>query len=273
MREQAARRVGLGVIADEDHRIERLVEALDHAVTLEAVADQPRARIEILGQQIALAAVRVVDDDFGGAAFERAADRGVGVFGHQLARAAVFGAAGAGLIVADDAADAFHVDGDVDAPCLAPARQRQPRRTRREHEGHEDNFSKHKMPLALPKKSSCSSCYLRVLRGLLLRHVERRADEHLLRQAAHDLDRLVDDRLRHAGDAVLAAQVHELRGFDRVRRDLLDSPLPSCVRGRPPSGSAVKSVSRTPGCAWACRPPGSTSSFRDRDRSCRCRRR
>ncbi len=55
--EQSARRVGLGVIADKDDGIERLVESFDHAVTLEAVADQPRARIEIFRQQVALAAV------------------------------------------------------------------------------------------------------------------------------------------------------------------------------------------------------------------------
>ena len=154
VREQAARRVGLGVIADEDHRVERLVEPLDHAVALEAVADQPGARIEILGKQVALAAVRVVDDDFGGAAVERAADRGVGVLGHQLARAVVFGLAGAGLIVADHAADAFHVDRDVDllAPALQAATKTQTRRTRRTR----SKFSKGTMH-ALPKKfvSSC----------------------------------------------------------------------------------------------------------------------
>ena len=110
MREQAARRVRLGVIADEDHGVVGFVEALDHAMPLEAVTDEPRARIEILRQQIALAAVRIVHDHFRGAAGKRPSDRGVGIFGHQLARAAILRLAGAGLIVADHTADAFHID-------------------------------------------------------------------------------------------------------------------------------------------------------------------
>src|SRR5688500_6090467 len=55
----------------------------------------------------------------------------------------------------------------------------------------------------------------------LLRQFEHLAHEHFFGKAAHDLDRLVDDRLRHAGEAVLAAELHELGCFNRVRGDLL----------------------------------------------------
>ena len=85
MREQPARRVGLGVVADEDDRVEGFVETLHHAVTFEAMADQPRARIQIFRKEIALAAVRVVHDHFGGPARKRAANRRIRILGHQLA--------------------------------------------------------------------------------------------------------------------------------------------------------------------------------------------
>ena len=85
VRKQAARRVGLGVIADENHRVERVVQTFDHAMAFEAVADQPRARIEVLGQQIALAAMRIIDHHFRRAAGEGAANGRVRVFRHQLA--------------------------------------------------------------------------------------------------------------------------------------------------------------------------------------------
>ena len=124
VREQAAGLPGLRVIADEDRRVERVVEPLHHPGPLEAVADQTRARLEVLQPQVAHAAVRVVDDDLGGAAGARAADGGVDVVGHQLARAAVFGAGRRELIGPGDAADAFHVDRDEDfLPGLTVERQ------------------------------------------------------------------------------------------------------------------------------------------------------
>lgn len=73
------------MITDEDHGVKGFIEAFDHAMTLEAVADQAGAGIEVFRQEVALAAMRIVDDDFGRAAGKRAANRGVGVFSHQLA--------------------------------------------------------------------------------------------------------------------------------------------------------------------------------------------
>src|SRR5918995_7484823 len=56
-----------------------------------------------------------------------------------------------------------------------------------------------------------SFLWLFVLRsGCALRGIHHRSHEHVLRHGTHDLDRPIDDRLRHAGDAVLAGEIHEL---------------------------------------------------------------
>ena len=67
---KAARRISLAVVPDEDHRVEGLVEALHHAVQLEAVRDHPRPRIDILGQEVALSSVGIIDQNIGGPALQ-----------------------------------------------------------------------------------------------------------------------------------------------------------------------------------------------------------
>ena len=127
VREDATWRPSLGVVSHEYDRIEGGVEPLHHAVALEAVTDEAHPRIEILRQDVALAAVRVVHDHLGGPAIEGPANGRVGILRHQLAGTPVLGAGGRRLVVAVDAADAFHVHRDVDLACLGRRRIRQDR--------------------------------------------------------------------------------------------------------------------------------------------------
>ena len=70
--------------------------------------------MEVVGIDVAHGAVGIVDDDLGGAGFERAFDRGVDVLGHPFAAGRVFGRARRRLVAVDDPGDALHVDGDED---------------------------------------------------------------------------------------------------------------------------------------------------------------
>jgi hypothetical protein len=135
VREQSTRGVGLGVIADENDGVERVVEPLHHAVPFEAVADEARALIEIFRQEIALTPMGVVDEDVGGAAVKGAADGGIGVLRHQLAGTAVFGLSRGGLVFAADPRDAFEIDRDVNALSLLRFNAGR----HEEHEGHEEH--------------------------------------------------------------------------------------------------------------------------------------
>jgi hypothetical protein len=102
------------VVANHQHGVERLVEALHHPVTPEVVGDEPGARIEIVGEQVAAASVRVDHHEFGGSARGCSSDCRVHVFGHQLAGARILRSRAAGLFGTGHAGDPFHVGTDED---------------------------------------------------------------------------------------------------------------------------------------------------------------
>jgi hypothetical protein len=103
------------VVADEERNLEALLRprAGDHRPGLLAL-QQHGPRVEVLRRQVEHLAVAVVDEHVPRAAGEGALDRGVRLADHErdgrrVARIAPLG----GQAVAD-AADALHVDADVD---------------------------------------------------------------------------------------------------------------------------------------------------------------
>ena len=73
-----------------------------------------RARVEQIGQQIAKAAVRIVDPHLGRAAGECAFNRGVGFERHPAACGFVFAVARARLLRMKHAGNAFDIGGNED---------------------------------------------------------------------------------------------------------------------------------------------------------------
>ena len=83
VREESAVAAGLGVVADEKHRVEGGIEPLHHPVSLERIGDEPRARRQILDTKVRMGPVRVVDHNLARTSGERSANGGIGVVGHQ----------------------------------------------------------------------------------------------------------------------------------------------------------------------------------------------
>ena len=125
----AGRIVRAGVIADEDGRVDRLVDARHHAETSGPGADDTHVGRELLDQQVLPVAVRVGDDDLGRAGGLCRLDGSERLAGHELPEAAVLEPGRPELFAGDDAGDTFHVDRDVNLQLsLAAVGPRAPRR-------------------------------------------------------------------------------------------------------------------------------------------------
>ena len=107
------------MVADEDHRVVRLVQTFHHAQrAIAPVADEQSLRAEKVGQDVAAGIVGVADDDFRRPGGQGALDGGVGLGRHQAPEQAVIVAADGDIVPADDAADSFHVHADEDFQAL-----------------------------------------------------------------------------------------------------------------------------------------------------------
>ena len=119
MLEDGVGRRGPGVVADEDHGVERLVQAFHHAQrAIAPVADEQSLRAEKVGQDVAAGVVGVADDDFRRPGGQGALDGGIGLGRHQAPEQTVIVAADGDIVPADDAAHAFHVHADEDFQAL-----------------------------------------------------------------------------------------------------------------------------------------------------------
>src|SRR5260370_30078601 len=82
-------------------------------MALVSVADQSSGGMQILGKQIAHAAVGIINNNLGSSAINCPADSGVRILSHQLSRAGIFRATRGKLILPDNSADALNVHRDV----------------------------------------------------------------------------------------------------------------------------------------------------------------
>ena len=122
--EDGVRGRGAGMIADEDHGVERPVDALHHAQAPMRAADQRHVRGQLVGVEVVAVVVGVADHDLVGAARQAAVQRRVEVAAHEFAGGAPVLAAVRRLLVPADAADALEVDADEHFHALTPPRRR-----------------------------------------------------------------------------------------------------------------------------------------------------
>ena len=97
--------------------------------------------MEILGQDIAHPAVRVVDHDLGRSGFEQPNDDGVDVLGHPFPGVLIVARRRVRMVAVDDAPDPFHVRRDEDLErSLRLRRSRRSRRALRAQNENHDLF-------------------------------------------------------------------------------------------------------------------------------------
>ena len=123
------------VVADEDRRGERLVDALHHLQRTRKSAHDPHIVGQLVDEEALPVAVRVGDDDLGGARGADAGDRRVDLAGHPFARALVLESLRAQLRRLHHAADALHVDRDEYLPAARRLRVRRRKQERQEQQG------------------------------------------------------------------------------------------------------------------------------------------
>ena len=102
------------MVADHADGVDPLLNPGHHAEVAGLALDHLRAWIEQVCQQIAKAAMGVIDQHRAGPGVKGAGDGGIGLVGHQAAGTLVFGVAGAGLLGVEDARHTFDVSGDQD---------------------------------------------------------------------------------------------------------------------------------------------------------------
>jgi hypothetical protein len=102
------------VVADEDRRIDVVVNASHHAQSPRPRANDADIGRKLLDQQVLAVAVRIGHHDLGCAAGPGAVDGGQGLARHELTVAGILEASRPELIARHRADDALHVDGDVD---------------------------------------------------------------------------------------------------------------------------------------------------------------
>lgn len=103
---------GHGVVADEEDAVASRA-AFHHAQGLGRAAEQAHAAAEAVDVDVDLAPVRVVDQHFVGAGFQRAFGGGAHVVQFHLAAESVFGTSVHGLMNVGHAGAAFHIGADV----------------------------------------------------------------------------------------------------------------------------------------------------------------
>jgi hypothetical protein len=102
---------GFRVIADEYNRGERGVDALHHIFwTGAGAAQQARARIDIAGQQVLLAAVGIAHQNFGCAGPKRTLDSRIRLARHDGAEVRVIGTRRTHVAATHHTRQTFHVD-------------------------------------------------------------------------------------------------------------------------------------------------------------------
>src|SRR5439155_16019173 len=123
VRDRARWVAGASVVAHEKGNLKALLGtgASDHRPWLLAL-EQHGAGIEVLRGEVEHQAVAVVDEHLGGAAGERALDRGVRLTDYQCYRGRVAGIATVGRQAVADPTDALHVAADVDLHLAYDAR-------------------------------------------------------------------------------------------------------------------------------------------------------
>src|SRR6185436_7283471 len=97
-----------GVIADKDHAVKSLVNALHHHQRSRPGADYGDVLWELLNQQVLAVAVRVAYDDLGGTRLESGLGSCFHLFGHELSKAIVLKTLWSELVAGDNADYAFH---------------------------------------------------------------------------------------------------------------------------------------------------------------------
>ena len=130
VREHGRRRRDRAVVADEEGRVERAVEALHHVQRLVLARDQRGAPVQPLGPQVLHQVVRVVDEERRRAGIAGAVDRGVDLVLEQRPAALVLRAV-EHLLPVHDARRALDVGRDEDSHGTSPSRDRSRRSDRR----------------------------------------------------------------------------------------------------------------------------------------------
>ena len=148
-------RPGLGVVSDEDDRIESLVETLHHRQRLGRARDQGGPRIEGVGHDIAHAAVSIVDHDGPGSGGPQPLEYGVDVLRHPAAGRTVIGRRRVDLVAVDHTPDAFHVHRNVD---LGPGLLGGKKDCRAEKDDADDGRFSHVHRSSLIRRARNSTC-------------------------------------------------------------------------------------------------------------------